>query len=281
MALDLTIGLPCYGNETEVWFTVQALRLYQDLTKTEILVIDNKGEDTLKKKITMPGVRYIRFNKVNGPGPAKNKLFQEAKGDFVLCMDSHVFLWPDSIRRLKEWVRTHWDDASNLIHGPMVLKNLTNAYTHYENKWRGGMWGIWPKPVSPSTLEPHNKAIEIEIGPTGLFGCRKDSWLGFAENLKGFGGIEGIINKKYEKAGRKSLCLPFLMWVHYFGSLHAYPLATRDKVRNFLLSFKEIDLDPAPIYEHFGKDYVAKVQKDISNGVSEVGNQDSKQSHCL
>lgn len=276
MAFELTIGLPCYGNKTEVWFTIQALRMYQDLTNTEILVVDNKGDDNLKKSIRFPGVRYIKYNEVNGPGPAKNKIFEKAKGDFVICMDSHILLWPDSVRRLKHWVRTHWDDARNLIHGTMVMSRFSDSYTHYENKWRGGMWGIWPKSVHPSTLEMQDEAIEIEMGPTGLFGCRKDSWLGFAEGLKGYGGIEGIINKKYEKAGRKNLNLPFLMWVHYFGSEHAYPLTTGDKVRNFLTSFKEIDLDPAPIYEHFGQKYVEKIQKDIGNGNPKIGDSDSK-----
>ena len=75
--------------------------MYQDLAKTEILVVDNKGDEELAKSIKLPGVRYVRYNEVNGPGPAKNKVFEKAKGDFVICMDSHIILWPDSVRRLK------------------------------------------------------------------------------------------------------------------------------------------------------------------------------------
>lgn len=270
MTIELTIGMPCYDNKTEVWFTVQALRMYQDLTNTEILVIDNKGDKDLQKAIAWKNVRCIEYSEINGAGPAKNKVFEHAKGDFVVCMDSHVLLWPDAVSKLKHWVRTHWDDARNLIHGPLVLGGLTHAYTHYDNKWRGHMWGVWPKAVHPATIDG-NDAVEIEMGPTGLFGCRKDSWLGFAQGLQGYGGIEGIINKKYEKAGRKNLCLPFLKWVHYFGSTHNYPLRQSDKIRNFLASFEEIGLDPKPIYDHFGKDVVTKIENDRHNKAAQVG----------
>jgi len=254
----LTIGMPCYDNLTEVWFTIQALRMYQDMSDTEILVVDNKGDDAFQKAINTPGVRYERFTDVSGAGPAKNRVFDAARGEFVICMDSHVLLWPDAVRKLKDWLSGNWEDAKNLIHGPMVLKNLTNAYTHYKNQWRGQMWGIWPPAIAPADLP--KEPIEIEMGPTGLFGCRKDSWLRFAPGLQGYGGIEGIINKKYEKAGRRSITLPFLMWVHFFGSKHAYPLKTTDKIRNFMTSFEEVGMDPSPVYEHFGAERVRKIE---------------------
>jgi hypothetical protein len=176
-------------------------------------------------------------------------------------MDSHVLLWQDAVAKLKAWVRTNWNDAENLIHGPMVLQRLEHAYTHYIDKWRGHMWGIWPLPERPEALG--DDPIEIDMMATGLFGCRRDKWLRFADGLKGYGGIEGVINRKYQNAGRKSLCLPFLKWVHYFGSKHAYPLLQRDKIRNFLVSFAELGMDPAPIYDHFGPDLVGQIAKEI------------------
>jgi len=256
----ITIGLPSYDNPDQVWFTVEALRLYQDLDQCEVLVLDNQGNNETKKACSDMKVKYVVFNKVNGTGPARNKIFEIANCEFVLVIDSHVLLYPDSIKLLKEWLKGNWEEAKNLIHGPIVLSALTNAYTHYENVWRKDMWGIWPKAVRPETLTG-NDPIEIEMMGCGLFGCRKDSWLGFHKDCQGFAGVEGVIHEKYRKAGRKVLCLPFLKWVHKFGRSGNYPLYTEDRIRNFLLGFKEIGLDPAPIYEHFGKERVDKIEK--------------------
>ncbi len=41
--MKLTIGIPAYNNYHDVWFTVQALRMFHDLTATEIMVVDNFG----------------------------------------------------------------------------------------------------------------------------------------------------------------------------------------------------------------------------------------------
>ena len=39
----LTIGMPTYNDFDGVYFTVQALRHYQDLEDTELVVVDNYG----------------------------------------------------------------------------------------------------------------------------------------------------------------------------------------------------------------------------------------------
>ena len=44
----LTIGKPTYNEFDGVYFTVQALRLYQDLDDTELVVVDNYGCDHTK-----------------------------------------------------------------------------------------------------------------------------------------------------------------------------------------------------------------------------------------
>ena len=257
----ITIGMPSYNNPKEVWFTVEALRLYQDIKGCEILVLDNQGNEDTRKAARDCKVRYELFNDVNGTGPARNKIFELANHPFVLVIDSHVLLYPDAIKNLKWWLSNNWNEAKNLIHGPLVLSALVNSYTHYENVWRKEMWGIWPKAVKPDDIP--NEPFEIEMMGCGLFGCRKDSWLGFHKDCKGFDGVEGVIQEKYRKNGRKVLCLPFLKWVHKFGPSSGYPLRAEDKIRNFLLGFKEIDLDPSPIYEHFGQDKVAQIAKEI------------------
>lgn len=257
----ITVGMPSYDNPNQVWFTVEALRLYQDVKGVEILVLDNQGNKETKKVASDCKVRYELFNEVNGTGPARNAIFERASYPFVLIIDSHVFLYPDAIKRLKWWLMDNWDEARNLIQGPLVLSALSNAYTHYENQWRKEMWGIWPEAVHPDSIL--DEVTEIEMMGCGLFGCRKDSWLGFHEKCRGFDGVEGVIHEKYRRKGRKVLCLPFLKWVHKFGTKGGYPLYKEDKIRNFLLGFKEIDLDPAPIYEHFGRQKVEEIARGL------------------
>jgi glycosyltransferase involved in cell wall biosynthesis len=253
----LTIGMPAFGNHDELWFTLQALRMYQDLDNTELLVVDNEGSPKIKKVAANCRATYEKFTEKRGTGPSRNKIFEKATGDFVLVMDSHVMLWPDAVARLKWWAEDNWNDARNLIHGPLVMSNLENFYTHYIPKWRSEMWGIWPDALAEQDLPKTQQ--EIGMMGCGVFGCRRDSWLGFHKDCIGFGGVEGVIHEKYRKHGRKVLCLPFLKWVHFFGSRHAFPVKREEKVRNFLLGFKEVGLDPKPLYDHFGKEYVGKL----------------------
>lgn len=259
----ITIGMAAYGNPEQVWFTVQGLRMYQDVKGCEILVLDNQGNEDIKKAARDCKVRYEEMSKPNGTGPARNAIFKNAIHPFVLIIDSHVFLWPDAISKLKWWLMNNWDQAINLIQGPMVLGSLQRAYTYYNNEWRSEMWGTWPKPVDVEDLS--DEPTEIEMMGCGLFGCRKDSWLGFHKDCKGFDGVEGVIHAKYRKANRKVLSLPFLKWVHKFGTSGGYPVILEDKIRNFLLGFKEIGLDSAPIYKHFGEDLVSRIAERLND----------------
>src|SRR5579864_2484276 len=66
--IELTIGMAVYNDFDGVYFTLQALRLYQDLENTELLVIDNYGCDETKQLVErwMEGARYIRATDVTG-----------------------------------------------------------------------------------------------------------------------------------------------------------------------------------------------------------------------
>jgi len=91
----------------------------------------------------------------------------------------------------------------------------------------------------------------------GVFFTKKNTWLGFNDHARGFGGEECYIHEKYRKAGRKTMCLPFLKWLHRFGRPDGvkYELTVEGKVRNYILEFKEIGLDMEPLKEHFTKKF--------------------------
>lgn len=251
--LKLTIGMPAHSNELEVWFTLQSLRLYHDLTNVELLVVDNGGTEPVRKATKVCHARYEKYTDVVGAGPSKNAVFNLASGDFVICMDSHTLLFPNSITLLRKWLTENWEDARNLIHGPMAYSSLVGFTYYYDARWRGNQWGTWGDTVDEEGLP--NQPVEIDMGATGLLGCRKDSWLGFHQDCRGFGGIEGIIQRKYQQAGRKVLCLPFLKWVHCFiDRPRKFPLLEADKIRNYELGFNELGMpeEIENMRRHFG-----------------------------
>ncbi|MAF24680.1 hypothetical protein CL634_03785, partial [bacterium] len=78
---------------------------------------------------------------------------------------------------------------------------------------------------------------------------------GFNEIFRGFGGEEGYIHEKFKRAGKKTLCLPFLRWVHRFGRPEGpkFPLTMENKVRNYFIGHIENKMDVDPIVEHFSE----------------------------
>src|SRR4051794_17483103 len=104
----LSIGMPTYNDFDGVYFTVQALRLYQNLKDTELLVVDNYGCDHTRRFVAgVPNARYVLANDAVGTAAAKNRVFAEAQGDAVLCIDSHILLPPDAVKRLRKYYRNH------------------------------------------------------------------------------------------------------------------------------------------------------------------------------
>lgn len=259
--MELTVGMATYNDVSGVYFTLQALRLYQDLTSTELLVIDNYGDDRLETWISTwckPNTRYIRSTDIQGTSAPRQKVFEEAKGKWVLCIDSHVLLAPGALGKFREWSLAH-PDCLDLLHGPMMYDNITALVTHMNPVWRDHMWGIWADVKEEKDLPV--EGFEIPMHGLGLFGCRKDAWLGFNPAFRGFGGEEGYIHEKFKQQGRKILCLPFLQWLHRFKDIEApkFTLDARDRISNYLHGFHELNLPFDDIKKEFGEVVVDKV----------------------
>jgi hypothetical protein len=251
--IELTIGMATYNDFDGVYFTLQALRLYQDLEHTELLVIDNYGCEQTKQLVEgwLKG-RYIRATEVVGTAAPRELVFREARGKAVLCCDSHILFAPGVIGRLKRYYLEH-PDCSDLLQGPMLYDDGHSIATHFEPRWREQMWGIWGS--DPRGQDPEGEPFEIPMQGLGVFSCRKAAWLGFHPQFRGFGGEEGYIHEKFRQAGRRCLCLPWLRWMHRFGRPNGvlYPLTVEDKLRNYVLGHTELGLDLAPVLEHFAQ----------------------------
>ena len=252
--IELTIGMATYDDFDGVYFTLQALRLYQDLENTELLVIDNYGCEETKKLVErwIKGARYIRATDVTGTAAPRDLIFKEARGNAVLCCDCHVLFAPGAIAQLKQFYRDH-PYCHDLLQGPLLFDDMQNIATHFEPQWRAQMWGTWGN--DPRGKDPKGEPFEIPMQGLGAFSCLKRAWLGFNPEFRGFGGEEGYIHEKFRQAGRRCLCLPWFLWMHRFGrpSGVKYTLTVEEKLRNYVIGHTELGLDLTPVLQHFAE----------------------------
>ena len=246
----LTIGMSTYDDYDGVFFSVQAMRMYQLLgieDQVEILVIDNNPESEHGKAVKsfienwVKGT-YIPYTKKKSTA-VRNEVFKNAKGKYTLCMDSHVMFESGAIKNLLEYYQKN-PDTKNLIQGPLWYDDLKHISTHFEPIWRDKMYGIWE--TNKEALEK-NEPFEIPMMGLGMFSCKTSEWQGFNENFKGFGGEEGYIHEKFRRAGGKCICLPNLKWNHRFGRPNGvpYPNTWEDRLTNYFVGWMEILKNPA------------------------------------
>jgi glycosyltransferase involved in cell wall biosynthesis len=249
--IELTVGMATYQDFDGVYFSVQDLRLHHDLENVEILVVDNFGCDATAAFVASTGleqVRYLRYTEKGGTAAPRQKVFEAARGQAVLCMDSHVLFPPGAIARLKQFYRDH-PGTLDLYQGPMLHDDLVSVETHFNPAWDCGMYGKWGSDPRAEGDEP----FEIGMQGLGIFTCRKEAWLGFNPGFRGFGGEEFYIHEKFRRVGRQCWCLPWLRWLHRFGrpSGVPYTVSYEDMFRNYLLGWSELGLPLDSIYEHF------------------------------
>ncbi len=257
--IELTIGMATYNDYDGVYFTLQALRLYQDLSQTELLVIDNYGCERTKNLVEgWLGARYIRATDAVGTAAPRDRIFREARGKAVLCCDCHVLFPPGVIAQLKQYYREH-PECQDLLQGPILCDDGKLIATHFDPVWKEQMWGTWG--YDPRGWDESGEAFEIPMQGLGAFSCLKQAWPGFHPEFRGFGGEEGYIHEKFRQAGGRCLCLPWLRWMHPFCRPAGvkYPVSIEDKLRNYVLGHAELGLDLAPVLQHFSQ-YLPRTQ---------------------
>jgi Glycosyl transferase family 2 len=252
--MELTVGMATYRDFDGVYFTIQALRLYQDMEGVELLVVDNFGCAATRAFVEGPaGGRYVLASELVGTSAPRDLVFREARGEAVLCLDSHVLLGPGVLACLKRYYREH-PDCADLLQGPLVYDDLEEVSTHFEPVWRDSMWGVWSRDPR-ADQGPDAEPFEIPMQGLGCFVARRDSWLGFNPRFHGFGGEEGYLHEKYRQRDRRTLCLPFLRWIHRFArpSGPQYPNSWDDRIRNYLIGWSELGLDELDVIDHFAR----------------------------
>ena len=243
----LTIGMATYDDYDGVYFTIQSMRMHHAdvMDKVEFLIIDNHPDGASAAALkqldaSASNLRYIPRNEKSGTS-IKNAVFEEAQGDYVMCVDCHILLVPGAVKNLLSYFDAH-PDTSDLLQGPMVSDDLNSFTTHWEPQWRGGMYGIWAPSIKPAALP--NEPFDIPLMGMGLFACRKAAWPGFNPRFRGFGAEEGYIHEKFRQAGHRALCLPSLGWLHRFQRPAGIPYRNRweDRICNYVIGWTELGL---------------------------------------
>lgn len=269
---SLTIGMATFDDYHGVYFSVQALRMYHPeiMDETEILIIDNNPDNPHGKACaglanSSPNIRYIP-EKHWVSTAVRNKIFTEAKGDYVISMDCHVFFEAGSLKRLLDYYKDN-PQTNDLYQGPLVYDDLRNISTHFAPVWREQMYGIWETDERGKNKD--GEKFEIPMQGLGIFSCRKEAWLGFNPMFRGFGGEEGYIHEKFRKNGRECWCLPFLRWMHRFNRPDGikYPLTLENKLRNYFIGRHELGMSIDDIIEHFSKWKDEKMLKNLAQMV--------------
>ena len=275
--LTLTIGMATHDDFDGAYFTVQAIRLFHPevAEQTEILVVDNDprgiaAEPLKRLESHIPGYRYVPFERWKATA-VKDVVFREAAGTFVLCIDSHVLLAPGSLRKLLDYIDAH-PDTSDLLQGPARHDNLRELMSHMEPVWRDAMFGTWAHDQRAD--DRGRRAFEIPMQGTGLFCCRRAAWPGFNARFVGFGGEEGYLHEKFRRRGDRTLCLPFLRWLHRFERPRGatYRNAMEDRVRNYVIGFSELGLDLQPVHSHFSERLGADAGRLLDAALADVRN---------
>lgn len=261
----LTVGMACYRDFDGVYFTLRSLQLHHPeiWDDMQVIVVDNCPEfpqrpadfagphtpsERIRTLVARHGGVYVPASSPQGTAFPRDLIFQIAEGDIVICVDSHVLLEPGAFSKTVAWMESN-PDCNDLIQGPMLYDDGT-VCDHLRDTWGGNMWGQWGD-ADPRSKAGAGEPFEIQMHGLGLFGCRRGAWLGFNPHFRAFGGEEGYIHEKYRKAGRRTLCLPWLRWAHRFNETSQDVRPARDTIRNYVLGFSELDMDLQPIYDFF------------------------------
>lgn len=277
----LTIGMATYDDFDGAYFTLQSLRMHHPETADDVeyIVVDNNPDGPcaeplayLEKKI--PNYRYIPVSERSGTA-VRDYVMEEASCDYVLNLDCHVLLVPGAVSKLINYFEEN-PHTSDLLQGPIVWDELNLVSTHMAPHWDKGFFGKWA--LDERGVDPEASPFEIPMHGLGLYACRQAAWPYYNEKFSGFGGEEGYIHEKFRQSGGKTLCLPFLRWLHRFARPFGVPykINWHDRIRNYLLGMDELNLPAKPVEEHFisflGKD----AERIISNINADIASTKSK-----
>lgn len=127
---EVSVVIPAWNEENNIYRTLSSLSASNTRYKVEIIVVNNNSTDGTQRVLDTLGVRnYLQT--VQGTPFARQMGLDHARGKFHLCADSDTFYPPD-------WI--------DLMVAPMAKdKNITGVYGNYAfippaGQGRSGLW---------------------------------------------------------------------------------------------------------------------------------------------
>lgn len=267
----LTIGMANYADPQGAWWTLSSLRLHHvspSNTDIDLLLIDDmpsKNND-LVSVCNLSNARYIHSPKGKGPAHAKNTVFENATGEYVLLLDSHVLLNPFHVKKIMNLIEE--DRIGNdMIVGPLVNEAGNIIATELIPEIRGGMLGIWHR------RKEEGESCVVHGHGTAYMLMRREAWPKFSEHFYGFSGEEIYIHEKVRRNGGKVVCYFDLKWCHRFmrfGIPPQYRLTLNDKYRNHLVASYEMNWSVEQMKNYFRKKLPLDQCIAVENDVAEI-----------
>jgi hypothetical protein len=260
-------------NHPEATTRLRGCKTCQKTPDGEVCSECAKDLEDMEVCATSEGARYVRWSEKQGTYPGKNQLKVEARGKWVLTMDSHVKLTPWAIEECLELIERE-PESNDFFHFPNLFRSGNRVHAgrassaDFRNQqWiyhggddRGGVYGWTRNATTPG--EPYPIAAMI----TSCYLVRKDAWFsakGYDPILGNYGGWEGPIQLKWWLMGRqvrsmrytdparmKASPQGFLYHWHLFNHFRRLANATgrihtgHTKMRNFAASSAVIGGEP-------------------------------------
>ena len=128
----LTIGMATHDDFDGVYFTLTSLMIHHPeiLSDCNFVVVDNNPHSAQGRTVKawvegrVPNGTYHPLPAPIGTAPARDEVFRQASGEFVLCLDCHVLLVPGAIRRLLDFFDQN-RGCPDLVTGPPVSETPT------------------------------------------------------------------------------------------------------------------------------------------------------------
>ena len=109
-----TIGMAHFQDFHGAYFTLQSIRLNNPelMPTTEFVIVDNSpgtSHSQMLKDLAhkmhseCAGVIYVEMAAPQGTSPSRNRIFDEASGEYVLVLDCHVLLKPGALQALDHY----------------------------------------------------------------------------------------------------------------------------------------------------------------------------------
>jgi len=207
--IDLTIVIVNYNGADYIAGCIESINNSQDSLEKEIVIIDNKSQDSsldVIKSLLRPNIRLI-CNKENvGFSAANNQGIKIANGKFVFLLNNDTILKSDCLQILKDYFETEEELgglAPQLLNEDETIQFYGSVLSHW--RYRG------KKPVSMSFLSGAafftTKSILDKIG--GL----DENFFFYNEDID--------LCMQIKKLGLKLIYYPPAKLIHYGGKATA------------------------------------------------------------